>query len=102
MSWQILSHKWMRFLAPFFTLAAAVALVGGWWSGELWAVWLAPLTAVGFVAALLAMWTASGLNRFRLLRVASFFLLVNGALLAAWWAWLRGGRDVVWTPTARV
>lgn len=102
MSWQILSHKWMRFLAPFFTLAAAVALVGGWWSGELWAVWLAPVTAVGFVAALLAMWTASGLNRFRLLRVASFFLLVNGALLAAWWAWLRGGRDVVWTPTARV
>jgi hypothetical protein len=42
-----------------------------------------------------------GLQRWRILRIASFFALVNASILVAWVHHLRGSRVTLWEPTRR-
>jgi len=92
-------HKLARFTSPLALVGVLVAsLVAAQTSG------LAALLA----AAQLAAYAAAGLSlvvpavaRFRLPRLAGFFVLVNASMLVAWWHHLRGERAVTWQPTRR-
>jgi cellulose synthase/poly-beta-1,6-N-acetylglucosamine synthase-like glycosyltransferase len=93
-SWQLFSHKWLRYLAPVFQLAALVsniALVGqgSWWNGIL------AMQAVFYVLASL------GFLGYRMPGPLSFpyyLCLLNAAAGVALVRFLRGQKQVTWKP----
>jgi glycosyltransferase involved in cell wall biosynthesis len=95
-SWQLLSHKVCRWLVPFFMILACLSnavLISHS------ALYLAAfLMQLGFYAAALGgIWTG-----LRVLRIPSFLLLVNVAILTAWFRYARGERITSWTPSERM
>jgi cellulose synthase/poly-beta-1,6-N-acetylglucosamine synthase-like glycosyltransferase len=100
-SLQLLSHKLLRYLVPFFlllALASNAALVA-WPASPLWVGLLtAQLLFYGFAIGglLLPLTPRSVLGR--LLAVPPYFCLVNAAALVAVLAVLRGERGGAWTP----
>ncbi len=97
-AWQVFSHKVMRFLAPFFALAAVATLAAGSWIGLLWAQLLLA-GAVALIAAALAGTFAPAPQR--PLRAASFFVLSMAAVGSAWFSILKRDRAALWAPTER-
>jgi cellulose synthase/poly-beta-1,6-N-acetylglucosamine synthase-like glycosyltransferase len=92
-------HKVARFTSPFALLAVlGASLAGSAQSAWIGALLAAQLLAYGAAAAGLAV---PALQRWRLLRIASFFLLVNASMAVAWFHHLRGSRVTVWQPTRR-
>ncbi len=95
-SWQLFSHKWLRYLAPIFQLGALVSnaiLVG---TAPIWNALLA-LQAVFYALALVGLL----LRNHRLPPPLSFpfyLCLLNGAAGNALIRFLRGERLVTWTP----
>ena len=92
-------HKVARFTTPFallllFAASAAAAPAASW---AAWALGL-QVAAVAFAGLALA-WPRLGASLPG--RLASFFALVNAAMLVAWIHHLRGERAVVWEPTRR-
>src|SRR6266481_3850604 len=83
-SWQLLSHKVCRWLVPF---AMIVACLSNALLVSRSPVYLASFVVqVGFYAAALGgLWTG-----FRVLRIPSFLLIVNLAILTAWFRYARG------------
>jgi glycosyltransferase involved in cell wall biosynthesis len=98
-AWQLFSHKLCRWLVPFAMILALFA------NGFL-AISSAPYRAVllahiGFYAlALLYMFTQR-LPSFGVLRIPSFFVMVNLSILDAWVRYVRGERIVSWSPSKR-
>jgi len=97
-TWQVFSHKVMRFLAPFFGLAAVGALGVGAWIGLLWAQLMLVGSAALVVAALAGMLAPT---RLRPLRAASFFVLSMAAVGSAWFSIVKRDRAALWAPTER-
>ena len=97
-TWQVFSHKVMRFLAPFFALAALATLVVGSWIGLPWAQLLLAGSGVLIAAALAGILAPA---RLRLFRAASFLVLSMAAVGSAWFAILKRDRAALWTPTER-
>jgi len=98
-SFALASHKVMRWLAPFFMLAAllaALALAGSPW-------YLAALALqLGFYLMALAAFAGLEFVERRFLgRIALYFSAVNVAVLAAWIRYIRGARQEIWTPSRR-
>jgi hypothetical protein len=99
-SWQLFSHKFMRWATPFFLLSfLALSAVG--------AAWRHPpsqilLLAQGFFygAAVLA-FAFPPLRNSSLLKLAYFFTEVNAAILVAWKKYLEGERIKAWEPSRR-
>jgi len=98
---QLVGHKWMRWLGPFFsvlTLYATFGLAMRWWpawslfGGELVAALLA---GFGIAAAV------AGRDVGRGLRLPGFFGLVQIALLHAWYRVLTWRPYITWDPTRR-
>lgn len=92
-------HKAARFTAPFALLVLLAASAAAAPARADAAVLLAAQTV--FYAAGGAAWIWPRLQAWRPLRLAAFFLLVNGSILAAWTHHLRGERAVQWAPTQR-
>jgi cellulose synthase/poly-beta-1,6-N-acetylglucosamine synthase-like glycosyltransferase len=100
-SFQVFSHKLLRFLAPFFlilTLVSNTMLVGAsyGYAGLL-------LVQAIFYGSAFAGYALNG--RAELPRVLSFplyFVMVNWAILVAWARVFQGKTDTMWTPTQRV
>jgi cellulose synthase/poly-beta-1,6-N-acetylglucosamine synthase-like glycosyltransferase len=99
-SFQLISHKLMRWLAPVFmillipTTLAGLALrdpVAGIMAVLQTAFW--GLAAVGFAFP--------GTRDNMLVKVPFFFAQVNAAILAAWTRYLRGERITLWAPSRR-
>ncbi|HVP31961.1 MAG TPA: glycosyltransferase [Myxococcota bacterium] len=92
-------HKVARFTSP---LALVLVLVGSLAAAP--TSRLAALLAIGqilgYAAAVLSL-LVPAVARWRLPRLAGFFLLVNASMLVAWWHHLRGERAVLWQPTQR-
>jgi hypothetical protein len=96
-SWQLLSHKLLRYMS-FLPLAAAailnwLLLSRGWLYGA--------LAALQCCAALLALLAACGplrLRRFGLARYCYYFLLLNWTSAVAFSRFLRGEKQVLWQP----
>jgi len=100
-SWQIVSHKWLRFLAPFFA-GLAIALAS--WAavrGDLWGLLVLTAVAVPSVFGMLSFFPGCALTRLRVLRPVGFVLVANLAVLAAWCSLFARNKETAWTPTVR-
>jgi glycosyltransferase involved in cell wall biosynthesis len=95
-AWQLASHKLCRWFVPFAMAAALVTNAMLVPRSPVYRVtWL---LQVGFYAAAAAgLWT-----RASWLRVPSFLVVSNAAVLVAWYRFLRGDRFSVWNPSERV
>jgi glycosyltransferase involved in cell wall biosynthesis len=95
-AWQLASHKLCRWLVPFAMAAALVTnalLVSR--SPVYQVTWL--LQAAFYAAAAAGLWT-----RAAWLRVPTFLVVSNAAVLVAWLRFLRGDRVSVWNPSERI
>jgi cellulose synthase/poly-beta-1,6-N-acetylglucosamine synthase-like glycosyltransferase len=97
-SWQLFSHKWLRYLAFVFqvgALLANVVLVGEslFWPALLLQVGFYGLAGWGYVRRRRSGWPGA--------TAAYYLCLVNAASAVAFWRFLRGQRQVLWTPRTR-
>ncbi|MFO1418587.1 MAG: glycosyltransferase family 2 protein [Methylotetracoccus sp.] len=98
-SFQLLMHKLMRYLVPLFLFGAAASLTALAYLGS-----YRGLFAVASITALLALWVGrGGLNGrggavIRVLHMIYYYLLVNYALILAWFNVLKGAQLTVWAP----
>lgn len=99
-SWQLLSHKLVRWTVPFAMLIAFVAsgLLALWGSAFFRAVF--GLQAAVYLYSALAEFFPR-LDSNALGRTAHYFVVVNVSILVAWLRYLGGQRVVTWTPSAR-
>ncbi len=98
-AWQLFSHKLCRWLVPFAMIAALVAnavLASSslFFQGTL-------VTQMVFYAVALAYLATQRLPNFGMLRIPSFFVMVNLSILDAWIRYFRGERIVSWSPSKR-
>jgi cellulose synthase/poly-beta-1,6-N-acetylglucosamine synthase-like glycosyltransferase len=99
-SFQLLSHKLMRWLAPVFMILLVPATAFGAAIGDPLAQVLALLqTAFWGLAAIGFAFPAARGNA--LVKVPYFFAQVNAAILSAWIRYLRGERITLWAPSRR-
>lgn len=98
-AWQLISHKLCRWLVPFAMIGAlgANAMLASsslFYRGTL-------LAQAGFYAVALAYLLTTRLPSVGVLRIPSFFVMVNVSILDAWVRYCRGERIVSWTPSKR-
>ena len=97
-AWQVISHKLMRWLVPFFLVIIAFGLfdlslsVGGIYE-------TLAIVMILFVAAAGAAFFSPAAKETIFCRVPLFFLLVNAGIAVAWWRYLGGQRSTAWTPS---
>lgn len=97
-SWQLVSHKLCRWLVPFAMIVAFVSNVilasysPFYFYSSLAQVMFYSIAVAGF---------STQLSRQRIVRLFSFFVLVNVSILKAWYGYLRGNRLLVWEPSKR-
>jgi glycosyltransferase involved in cell wall biosynthesis len=98
-AFQVISHKLMRWLAPWFFIALFVvsALV----SAQSWFYSLAFTGQILFYGVALAAHWAPAWRENSLIRIIYFFVQVNVALLDAAIQFLSGKRMTTWKPSAR-
>ena len=99
-SFQLLSHKLMRWLVPFFMLLLLPVTLAGLLRRNPLAALAAALQAAFYVLA----WRGhlSPASRAKApVKVAYFFTQANLAILAAWIKYWRGERISMWTPSRR-
>jgi len=95
-SWQLMSHKLCRWLVPFCMMLACLSNALLVSRSPLYVTTL--LFQLGFYAAALAgIWMG-----LRILKMPSFLLLVNLAILTAWFRYARGERITSWNPSERM
>jgi glycosyltransferase involved in cell wall biosynthesis len=98
-AWQLVSHKLCRWMVPFalivaFITNALLALDSGWYRTLFWG-------QVAFYGlAVLYLWSRR-LPKVAMLRLPSFFVMVNLSILDAWFRYLRGDRILYWDPSKR-
>lgn len=98
-SFQVVSHKLMRWLVPWFLLALfAVNLT---LVGESLIYDLALIGQLMFYGLAAAAHFSSALRNAGPVRILYFFVQVNAAILDASWRFLSGTRMTVWSPSAR-
>jgi glycosyltransferase involved in cell wall biosynthesis len=98
-SYQLLCHKLLRWLVPLF-LAVAFCSNGllAQYSSFYAAVFLLHLA---FYIAAVWGWRAGAALSNTLVKIPTYFLIVNAAILLAWLKYLRGERLVMWSPSER-
>ncbi|MBZ0071298.1 MAG: glycosyltransferase family 2 protein [Gammaproteobacteria bacterium] len=98
-AWLLLSHKLIRWLVPFMLIAALLSNIALTDTG-LYGVLL--VLQIGFYGlAALAYRGVAGLHDNPLGRIALFFVMANVAILIAWFRYLKGERQELWTPSER-
>jgi len=98
-AWQLLSHKLCRWLVPFammtaFVSNALLALSSQWYA-------MLFLIQILFYSMALGGILWKPLLRFPIVKLFSFFLLVNASIFQAWVRYWSGERLVVWEPSKR-
>jgi glycosyltransferase involved in cell wall biosynthesis len=95
-AWQLGSHKLCRWLVPFALVTALVANAVLVPRSLLYAaMWFAQIAF--YVTAAVGWRLHSGI-----VRVPTFFVLANLAVLVAWLRYLRGDRIAMWRPSERI
>ena len=94
-AWQLASHKLCRWLVPFGMVGALLSNVPLASGSTFYAAMLAGQAAF-YGAAIGGLWSDQ-----RILRLPSFLVLANLAVLAAWFRYIRGDRMIVWKPSER-
>lgn len=98
-SFQLVSHKLLRWLVPFLLLACLTSNILLAFRSTFYLAALL-IQTVCYLAAMLALASPS-VSRIGPFRLAGFFLLSNAAVVLAWIELLRGQTREVWTPTRR-
>ena len=98
-AWQLVSHKLCRWLIPFamiVALASNVVLAPSsmFYRGTLF-------VQVAFYALAASYLATKRLPSFGMLRLPSFFVMVNVSILDAWFRYFCGERIVSWNPSKR-
>ncbi|GAB1265252.1 glycosyltransferase family 2 protein [Aurantivibrio infirmus] len=98
-SFQVISHKLMRWLVPWFLIALflTTAIVAN--QGSIYA--LALIAQIGFYIVALAAHYNHKLQNNSVVKIIYFFVQVNIALFDASCRYLAGTRMTTWTPSAR-
>jgi hypothetical protein len=95
-AWQVMSHKLCRWLVPFAMVLAGVTNTLLAPRSLFYAIAL--LAQAAFYAAALA----GRQSRSPLLKMPSFLLLANLAVLTGWIRYARGERMTTWSPSERI
>ena len=98
-AWQILSHKLCRWLVPF-------GMIGAFVSNAALAVSWKSYSYLFLIQVLFYLLALSGIVWKRLLQIplvklSSFFLIVNASILQAWLRYWAGERLSIWEPSKR-
>lgn len=98
-SYQYLCHKMMRWLVPIFLIFAFSG--NAFLSIESIAYRIIFLLQIVFYSIGLSGILKPELNRLLLIRIPSFFIIVNSSILIAWIKYIKGERVMVWQPSLR-
>ncbi|MDL1888059.1 glycosyltransferase family 2 protein [Nitrospirales bacterium NOB] len=98
-AWQLFSHKLCRWLVPFAMISALLSNLALVTESVFYQVLLA--TQVCFYSMALAYAWCHWVPKTNLLRLPSFFVLVNLSILDAWLRYVRGDRVFQWEPSKR-
>jgi hypothetical protein len=63
--------------------------------------WLMGIQSVAYLLAIMGLFVPGGGTVLRFVRTASSFLVMNLALLAGFFRWVRDPQNVIWSPTPR-
>ncbi|GKS58892.1 glycosyl transferase [Nitrospira sp.] len=98
-AWQLFSHKLCRWMVPFALIVALVTNILLAWDSD---VYRALVVGQVVFYGLAALYRWSGwLPKMAVLRLPSFFVMVNLSILDAWIRYLRGDRILYWDPSKR-
>ena len=98
-AWQLFSHKLCRWLVPI-AMIVALAANGVLASASLFYQGMLVVQVAFYTLALLYL-ASKRLPSFGVLRLPSFFVMVNVSILDAWIRYFRGERIVSWSPSKR-
>jgi glycosyltransferase involved in cell wall biosynthesis len=98
-SFQVWSHKIMRWAVPWFLLALFIASIR--LAGDGWFYTLALLCQLAAYGVVIAAWRNPSLLGNTLIKLMYFFIQVNLAIADATVSFLSGKRMTVWTPSQR-
>jgi glycosyltransferase involved in cell wall biosynthesis len=98
-AWQLLSHKLLRWLVPFGMIGALLSGAALAWSHPLYRIVMAGQVGFYFVALVGWIWKAPA--RMSIVKLITFFVMVNASILQAWWRYSSGQRLVAWEPSRR-
>ncbi|PCI14573.1 MAG: glycosyl transferase [Thiotrichales bacterium] len=98
-SFQVWSHKILRWTVPWFMLLLLMTSVI--LSGQHWFFCLALLAQLGFYALVAVGYLSSNLRSRTVIKIPYFFAQVNLAIAAATIMFLRGKRMTTWSPSKR-
>jgi len=98
-SWQLLSHKLCRWLVPFAMILAFVANVF-LLSHSVVYVYTLCVQLMFYLLALWGVWFKLP-SKVSIVKLPTFFMLVNLSILSAWCRYARGERLTWWSPSQR-
>ncbi|MHB8711803.1 MAG: glycosyltransferase family 2 protein [Trichloromonadaceae bacterium] len=98
-AYQYFCHKLLRWLVPLFLFTALTANLGLIFGSRFY--FLLFLGHLGFYGLALWGWSRSRTPEHVAVKLPLYFLVVNAAILVAWWRYLRGNRMVMWAPSER-
>lgn len=98
-AWQVISHKLMRWLVPWFVLIATIGSLI--LADESLFFLLAANCSVLFFALAFVGYVMPEFREVRWIKVPLFFTVTNLAIAIAWTKYFRGVRAVTWQPSAK-
>jgi len=98
-SWQVISHKLIRWSVPLFMLLVFICNIP--LLGRPAYLFLFLVQSLFYTLACIG-YKIQGLQRFLLIKVSSFFAIVNISIAIAWFDYFKGRRQALWEPTQRV
>jgi len=99
-SFQLFSHKLMRWLAPLFMILLLAASIVAASKGDRFGILMLAAQGTYYASALLGHFIPAARDN-PIVKVAFFHAQANMAILAAWIKYLRGERISIWTPSKR-
>jgi cellulose synthase/poly-beta-1,6-N-acetylglucosamine synthase-like glycosyltransferase len=96
---ELWSHKILRWTVPFFLVTALVSSLSLMESP--WFMMVSTIQIAFYGAALLALVGIKSVRQSLVGKVALYFSVANAAVIVAWFKYLSGVRQELWTPTQR-
>ena len=98
-SFQVWSHKLLRWSVPWFLLLALISNLNLFF--ENWFYTLCGLAQLSLYGLAIAAWRSRALHKNAIVRIAYFFVQANIAIAEATIKFITGTRMTVWAPSAR-
>lgn len=99
-SYQLFSHKLLRWLVPFFMIGAFGANMALLDSNTLTYLFLFAAQFLFYGLGILGI-VKPKVQKLILVKIPVYFIAVNASIFVAWGRYLSGQRIVTWTPTRR-